>query len=561
MRLSIALLLCMTTTGMAAQSADMRTRAEITNYEETSTYADVTRVIDGLAATSPLVYTESFGKSEEGRDLPLIVISDPKVATPAAARRLGRPIVFVQANIHAGEVEGKEAILMLARRLVSGDLKPMTRQMVFLIAPDYNADGNEKITPMNRTQQNGPVAGVGTRENSKGLDLNRDYMKLDSAEARALVGLMNKWDPHVAVDLHTTNGSYHANHLTYSPILNPNADPRLIEFTRSKMLAPIRAAMLKNHNWRTYYYGNFSPEDGGGRENARIDPANPGNVTWRTFDHRPRFGNNYVGLRNRIAILSEAYSYLDFKGRVAVTEHFVEEIYKSVQANAKQIMTLTAQADRVFTGPANGASTSLRSSQPVDLGVDFQIATLEDKVDIVVGDVTKQLNPRSGREMLVMAPVAVPVAMKDYGIFVATRTLALPKGWVIPRALVASPRLAAALDRLRWHGIKIQEFASDQQLAVERFTIAELTKAPRPFQGHQEARLKGAFDKIQLTVEAGSFFIPANQPLARLAFYLIEPESDDGLVTWNVIEEGLETGLTYPIYRVVDSRAIVIKER
>ena len=93
--------------------------------------------------------------------------------------------------------------------------------------------------------------------------------------------------------------------------------------------------MLKTHNWRTYYYGNFSPEDGGGRESARVDPANPGNVTWRTFDHRPRFGNNYAGLRNRIAILSEAYSYLDFKGRVDVTEDFVEEIYKSVQANAK----------------------------------------------------------------------------------------------------------------------------------------------------------------------------------------------------------------------------------
>ena len=153
-------------------------------------------------------------------------------------------------------------------------------------------------------------------------------MKLDSVEARSLVGLMNKWDPHVLVDLHTTNGSYHANHLTYSPILNPNADARLIDFTRDQMLAPIRAAMLKTHNWRTYYYGNFAPEDGGGRESSRVDPANPGNVTWRTFDHRPRFGNNYAGLRNRIAILSEAYSYLDFKGRVEVTEDFVEEIYQ-----------------------------------------------------------------------------------------------------------------------------------------------------------------------------------------------------------------------------------------
>src|SRR5688500_19299732 len=210
MQLRIALALCTfaATAMTSAQTADMRTRAEITNYVETSTYADVTRVIDGLVSTSPLVHTESFGKTEEGRDLPLMVISDPKVATPAAARKLGRPLVFVQANIHAGEVEGKEAVLMLARRLVSGDPRPLTRQLVILIAPDYNADGNEKVNVMNRTAQNGPVGGVGTRENSKGLDLNRDYMKLDSAEARSLVGAFNKWDPHVVVDLHTTKGSY-----------------------------------------------------------------------------------------------------------------------------------------------------------------------------------------------------------------------------------------------------------------------------------------------------------------------------------------------------------------
>ena len=105
-----------------------------------------------------------------------------------------------------------------------------------LIAPIYNADGNEKVNVQNRTAQNGPVAGVGTRENSKGLDLNRDYMKLDSAEARALVGLMNRWDPHAAIDLHTTNGSYHGYHLTYSPTLNPNADARLIALARERIL-------------------------------------------------------------------------------------------------------------------------------------------------------------------------------------------------------------------------------------------------------------------------------------------------------------------------------------
>jgi hypothetical protein len=540
----LIVVLCALSVAMtSAQTADMRTRAEISNYEETSTYADVTRVIDGLVATSPLVHTESFGKTEEGRDLPLMVISDPKVSTPAAARKLGRPLVFVQANIHAGEVEGKEAVLMLARRLVSGDLKPLTRQLVILIAPDYNADGNEKVTVMNRTAQNGPIAGVGTRENSKGLDLNRDYMKLDSAEARSLVGAFNKWDPHVIVDLHTTNGSYHANHLTYAPILNPNADARLIDFTRDRMLAPIRQAMQKNHHWRTYYYGNFAPEDGGGRESSRVDPANPGNVTWRTFDHRPRFGNNYAGLRNRIAILSEAYSYLDFKGRVEVTEDFVEEIWRNAAANAKQILTLTAQADRVFTAS---------NPKPIELGLEFEIRALPEKVEIMVGDVTRVPNPRSGREMLAMAPLSAPVMMSDYGVFAATRSVMMPKGWLIPKNTADNGRLAAALDRLRWHGIKIEELTADAVVAVERFSIANITKAPKPFQGHQEARLKGAFDKAQLTVQAGSLYIPANQPLARLAFYLLEPESDDGLVTWNIIEDGLSAGLTYPIYRVTN---------
>jgi hypothetical protein len=544
--LAVAIILSAMSSG-SAQQPDLRTRAEMTNYEETSTYADVERVMAGLVASSPLVHTESFGKTEQGRELPLMVISDPKVSTPEAARKLGRPLVFVQANIHAGEVEGKEAILMLARRLVSGDLKPLTKQLVLLIAPDYNADGNENVNVQNRTAQNGPVAGVGTRENSKGFDLNRDYIKLDTAEARSLVGLMNKWDPHVVVDLHTTNGSYHANHLTYSPILNPNADARLIEFTREKMLAPIRAAMLKTHNWRTYYYGNFAPEDGGGRESARVDPANPGNVTWRTFDHRPRYGNNYAGLRNRIAILSEAYSYLDFKGRVEVTEDFVHEIWKSSADNAKQIMALTAQADRLFTAPPN--------AKPVELGVDFEIRALPEKVGILVGDVKNVLNPRSGKEMRVMTDMAVPVAMKDYGIFAATRSLAMPKGWLIP----ANARLLKAIAHLRMHGVKVQEITDAAQVSVERFTIADLTKAPKPFQGHQEARLKGTFEKAQLTVSPGALFVPAGQPLARLAFYLLEPESDDGLVTWNIIDEGLAVGQTYPIYRVTNTTALRLK--
>ena len=541
-RLLLIAAMCTAAAPALAQDAPLATRAEITNYEETSSYEDVQRIVAGLA-TSPLVHVETFGQSEEGRDLPLLVISDPKVAGPEAARRLGRPVVFVQANIHAGEVEGKEAALMLARRLTDGNLKSLTRQLVILIAPIYNADGNEKVSAGNRTSQNGPVAGVGTRENAKGLDLNRDYMKLDSAEARALVRLMTTWDPHVVIDLHTTNGSYHGYHLTYAPTLNPNADARLIAFERDTLLPAVRKAMLDTHNFRTYYYGNFMPEGSDARESARVDPQNPGTTTWRTFDHRPRFGNNYVGLRNRVAILSEAYSYLDFKGRVDVTGAFVEEVLRASAKHTKQILTLTTQADQAVAPPRRAVA------KPVEQGVEFEVRALPDTVAILAGDVRKELNPRSGQEMLQMTDMAVPVQMKDYGVFAATKTRPLPAGWVIPRAIATSPRMAAALDRLRWHGIQTETILADTQMDVDRFVISAISPAPRLSQGRQEARISGTLERASLLVDTGSIFVPANQPLARLAFYLLEADSDDGLAAWNVIGEGLVVGQAFPVYR------------
>jgi hypothetical protein len=522
----------------ARQTSDLRTRAETSDYVETSTYDDVMRVAKALVASSPLVHFESFGTTEEGRALPLLVLADPLVSTPEAARNLGRPIVFIQANIHAGEVEGKEASLILARRLTSGDLRPMLRQLTILIAPIYNADGNEKVSVQNRTQQYGPIAGVGTRENSKGLDLNRDYMKLDSAEARALVGLMNKWDPHVAIDLHTTNGSYHGYHLTYAPTLNPNADARLIALARERILPVAQRAVLEKHRLRTYYYGNFASESGMARESSRVDPGKPGDTVWRTFDHRPRFGNNYVGLRNRLAILSEAYSYLDFRGRVRVTEVFVEESLRAIAANAARLTALTSLLDQEAKLPPGG--------------VEFKLTPLPAAVEILVSDVEKEPHPRSGKEMLVMSQTVTPVRMKDYGLFAATRTVPMPAGWLIPRPHVEAGRYAAAIDRLRWHGLQIQTVAAEAEVDVERFTVTALTKAERLFQGRHEARLTGKYEPAKLSAQQGALFIPASQPLARLAFYLLEAESDDGLVTWNLIEEGLTAGETYPIYRVMN---------
>jgi len=260
--LSLTLLLANASTIMPrSQDDSLKSRAEQTNYEETSRYEDVMRFIGELQKRTDKLRVESFGQTEEGRDLPLMIFADPPITQPREARASGKPIIFIQANIHAGEVEGKEATLHLARRIAIGDLRSLLNNLVILIAPIYNADGNEKIGLNNRTAQNGPIGGVGTRENAKGFDLNRDYIKLETPEANALVGLFNRWDPHLTVDLHTTNGSYHGYHLTYAPTLNPNADARLIAFERNKMLPAITRAMLKAHKFRTYYYGNFATKE------------------------------------------------------------------------------------------------------------------------------------------------------------------------------------------------------------------------------------------------------------------------------------------------------------
>src|SRR6185295_3956845 len=180
------------------------------------------------------------------------------------------PVVFIMANIHAGEVEGKEATEHLMRDIVTGSFGALLDHIVLLVAPIYNADGNEKIDINNRTAQNGPKGGVGTRENGQKLDLNRDYMKVESSEAKGLIeGVFNRWDPHVVMDLHTTNGSYHGYALTYSPSLNPNTDSRIISFMREKLLPSVTKSLWEKNQYHIHYYGNFSQE---GRPQNEMNP-------------------------------------------------------------------------------------------------------------------------------------------------------------------------------------------------------------------------------------------------------------------------------------------------
>ena len=527
----------------ASSTATMtpHTRAEQSGFEETSRYEDVRAFITALMALTPHARVEMFGQTEEGRNLPLLVVGDPPASSPTRDSSSRLPVVFVMANIHAGEVEGKEAVLHLARRLTLDDLRPLLRSAIWLFVPIYNADGNERISLDNRPEQYGPIGGVGTRENARGLDLNRDFMKLESSEARALVGLFTRWDPDVVVDLHTTNGSYHGYHLTYAPPLSPNTDAGITAFARARLLPSVRDAMATSHRLRTYDYGNFSTSESLDEELEGFAPGDTRQKAWRTFDARPRFGSSYVGLRNRIAILSEAYSYLDFERRIRATEAFVEEIMRFVADNATDIRTLITRADAEWT----------RRDRPVEGGVASALRSLPQPVDVLVGAIETRVNPRSGKPMRAMVESAVtPTNMIVYDGFVSTAMRPVPREYVVPASSNGLHETVAR--KLREHGILVETLTTPSRFSVDQFVIAQVRHADRAFQRHNETSVTGRYERREVEVPAGSLVVRTTQPLGRLVFYLLEPESDDGLTTWNAFDSALTEGGTHPVLKVVD---------
>lgn len=511
-----------------------RTRAERTSYTETSTYADVIAFIDSLKRDHVPFVRQELGKTTEGRVLPLLILSRPRVSTPAEARALHRPIVYVQANIHAGEVEGKEALLALVRDLAWGPKNNVLDSIVLIAIPIYNADGNEVFKPqsVNRTEQNGPES-VGQRPNAKMLDLNRDYMKAEAPETRASLAAFEKWNPDVFVDLHTTDGSFHGYALTYAPSLNPAAR-EAGAYTMDSLLPELRRRMQTRDGFAVFDYGNF---DAGYEERDITDSVKQG---WYSYDHRPRFGTNYFGLRQRISILSEAYSHDPLERRVKSTYAFVHELLSLVAERGARIRDIESRADSQF---AHGDYTT-------PIPIRSQLTTAPEKVPVVfevmahTGDssLTQPGVPRGYRRTGTMRTQTMPVYLR----FDPVLTRTIPHAWLI------SAGDTAAIALVRAHGIQVERPSAGMTSArISRFVIDSLRTEPREFQGHHEMHLTGSWHDTTSQLPGGMLMVRGDQLQAVAALYLLDPESDDGLVTWNVFDSELAAGKTFPVWRVV----------
>jgi hypothetical protein len=543
------------------------TRAERTNFTETSHYADVVTFLDSLKTLGAKIEIGSIGKSGQGRELPYVIASRPLVTTPAEARRLGRPVAYVQANIHAGEVEGKEAMQSLLRDLLFDKKKNVLDSIVLIVQPIYNADGNERWGPQakNRGEQNGPEL-VGTRQTAANINLNRDYVAATAPETRASLAMLNKWNPDLFMDLHTTDGSIHGYALTYSPSLLPTS-VNVIPYETQTLLPEIRRRMLSREGFEVQDYGDFSRPRGAAPSPAPPPPAAAGapgrggrgprgpsleqiiadsiptsGWVFSTYEPFPRYGTNYYGLRNRISILSEAFSHDPFDRRVASTYDFVSEILSYLAEHKKEIMALGKAGDAKVAAWARNPG----SSPPLSLRSRMDTTRMEDvRVEEVLplSDSTKRepgmgMRQRTGIIKLVHMPVMAS--------FTPTLTSTLPFGYAFD-----AKTAAAILPILADHGVAVERLDAAATVTGQAFSVDTVMDKGRSETPRMMKDVGGTWGApAARSLPAGTYIVRAGQPFGLVAFFLLEPLSEDGLTQWSFYDGILAPHAEFPIFRI-----------
>lgn len=505
------------------------TVAEASNYTRTSSYREVVEFVHTVAATAEYVSLATLTHSPHGQEVPLVILSRPRVRTPAERVASGKPAVLVMANIHGGEVEGKEATQILIREVSRGPLAHLLERQVILVVPIFNVDGNDQFG-RNRRDHGPELAGV--RHNGQYLDLNRDFIKLESPEVRALVRLFNEWDPVLVVDMHTTNGSYHRHPLTYATGANPNSAKEIGEFMWHRLL-PTVTERLRQEGWSSAPYGNF------------VDPEHP-EKGWENDSIEARYGTNYVGLRNRLAILDENYSYADFKTRVQASFAFVRAILEFTNTHAAELQDLVRRVDAATRD--GYLQQAFVSAWWLDRLMDVTIQSFE-HVKVPTTAEERAQNPWLGEFRMRPTDKHRDYRIPYLALATPTTTVPLPAGYaVLPGFAEAEANLAA-------HGLALERLRSSAKVNVERFAISKVDIAPRLFQGHALVSVIGNWEPAEVELPAGALWVDLRQPLARLIPVLLEPSSSDSLAAWGFFSRALarqwspQPGV-YPVLRL-----------
>jgi len=491
---------------------DHWTKAELNAFRGTPSYDETLEFLRRLEKTSPYLSLSFYGTSAQGRPMPLLVASKEKAFTPEAAAKAGKPVVLVLNGIHSGEIDGKDACLILLRDMALGNRPDLLDALTLLVVPIYNVDGHERSSKWARPNQDGPVDGMGFRTTAQGLDLNRDFLKADAPETRALLSLVAAWDPDLFVDDHVTDGSDAQVTVTASW----GAEPATPEPLRAWLDTVVRPALaeVEEKGWKTSPYIEW------------VDPLDPAKGI-DAGPTEPRYGTCYMPLRSIPSVLVEMHALKPYGERVRANAAFLSALLSRVGRDATPLKEARAAAKKAARSAPAGSpyvlagATDTSRPEPID----FPGYAWEQVV-----------SPVTGRPRLVYDPSKpVSVPMPFYRHAKATVTAPRPAAYLVPAGWPAIEEKLAA------HGVRFTKLPEARTLAVGTYRASDSKLAASSYQGRVRVSAKVARAVEPRTVPAGSLYVPLDDPLAPVAIHLLEPEGPDSLFSWGELSAVLES--------------------
>jgi hypothetical protein len=484
----------------------MQTHAESTNYRQTPNYADTIAFAKALADASPAIEYRGFGHSGQGRELPLLIASETQTFTPEAAFEQGKAVVLIQACIHSGEPDGKDAGFALLRDIaITKTAAGILENVVLLFIPVYNTDGHERSTPYNRINQNGPES-MGWRTTSTYQNLNRDYMKADTPETRAFLRLWNEWDPHLFIDCHVTDGADYRCNITFHHEHHAGVDNAVLEWERDVFDNRVAKATEAAGNVISWYLEFIDNRDL--------------TLGTRDFNGSPRFSTGYAPLRNRAGILIETHMIKDYRSRVVGTYDFLRAALTEVNNDPDRLIQITHEADHRTIDAAETYDPS--NLFPVDFELTEETTPFELKAfeyQTEQSDVSGDLRVIYGRE-----PLDLTIPM--YDTFRVTAAVAPPLQYIVPT------QWTSVIEVLHAHGIEFRSLAETTSIEVESYKLSNVQWPGEPFEGRHMPRFDVEGVEEVREFPAGSIVVPLAQPLGKLILNLLEPQAPDSFARW-----------------------------
>ncbi|MGB5848931.1 MAG: M14 family metallopeptidase [Ignavibacteriaceae bacterium] len=510
---SITILIILVTQVVLPQSPEWITYFERSGFSETPRYDKSMEYFQRLADFSPWAEFKSFGISPQGRELKYLIVSKEKAFSPPESKEIHKPIVLIINGIHSGEIGGKDASMLLLRDiLITKEKESLIDSVTLLVVPIFNVDGHERMSKYNRINQNGPEE-MGWRTTAQNLNLNRDWMKADAPEMRAMLKLFSEWLPDFIVDTHATDGADYQYTVTYSVEKFSNIYSGTANWLKEKFIPSLENGVQeKGFLVNTYIYLKKWRE---GLDGGIIDWASS-----------PRFSTGYAALQNRPCMLIETHMMKSYKERVYSTKTMIETAIDFVNTNATDLIDLNLEADLV--------STENLLKHKKYLPVSFEESDKYNLIDFKGYEYYQGPSQISGSNKLVYTDVKKDFKIKFYNDIVPIDSVQLPKAYLIPK------EWSNLVDVLKTHGIQVSSLEVDTLIEVTKYHFKNVKFDTTSYEGRQRVDFEYDLIPEKRTLPSGTFYIPTNQRAIRVIANLLEPKSGDSFIRWGFMNSIFE---------------------